>query len=88
LAIPDGLTQQLPAAGDEEWRLGRGAHMTGALRSVARHRLDGAWMQRHQPGLAELALADRQHAGSQVDIDIEKAQRLGDAQRSSPAPAR
>ena len=30
LAVPDGLPEQLPAAGDEERQLGRGAHMPAA----------------------------------------------------------
>ena len=59
LAISDGMPQQLPAAGDEERQLGRGAHMAGAMISVALQCLDGARMQRHQPCLAELALPDR-----------------------------
>ncbi len=37
-------------------------------------------MQRHQSGLAELALPNRQHLGPQVHVGIVKPQRLGDAQ--------
>ena len=35
LPIANGLPEQLSACGDEERHLGRGAHMVGALRSVA-----------------------------------------------------
>lgn len=35
-------------------------------------------MQRHQPGLAELALPDRQHAELEIDVGIDQRKRLGD----------
>lgn len=63
LPIAKGLPEQFPACADEERRLGRGTHMQTALPSVSRQRLDSAGVQRHQSGLAELTLANRQHLG-------------------------
>ena len=79
LAVAQGPAQQSsPAADEERASSSRESPARSRCRAVASQGVHRARMQRHLTGLAELGLADRQHAGLEIDI--------GD--RSATAPRR
>jgi hypothetical protein len=80
LPITDGLPQQLPAAGDEERQLRRRRHMAGALISVALQAWTALGCSGTNRVLPNLLCRIVSTPTLQVDIGVEQAQRLGDAQ--------
>ena len=75
-----GVEQPLRGEGDEEARLLRPWLELIAQPGVVLQRRHAAGVQGHQPGLAELGLADQQHALGPVDVAAVELDRLTDPQ--------
>jgi hypothetical protein len=79
--IVNGAGRQGAAFGRyEEQRAGRCRDMAASQLVVSGQRGDGRRMQRNEPRLGELGLADREHAAHEVQVSTAEPQRLGQAQ--------
>lgn len=77
--LPDALVDHAGAVQRHEQRLCAGIRAeppSGVV--VALERVNGGRVERHEPGLAELRLADPQHPLGGVQITAVQAQRLAD----------
>ena len=79
----DSVDQAPGGEGDEERRVLGLGHQLIAQRVVLPQRVHDAGVQRDQPGLAELGLADQQHALGPVDVVAVELDRLADAKAAS-----